>query len=98
MKVRNHITPELNFFANHIKELISWDKDIHEPVFTCCRSLEEIDMLVDFPFDTEEYSIHTQSTERGVKLVTEASGAIAGVEAIWLLQSQSPALGLASQV
>ena len=42
---------------------------------------QEIRRCLDKPFDVPTFSCHTQSTERAVKLVTEAAGSVAGQEA-----------------
>ena len=52
-----------------------------EPVFTCSLSKEEIKGFLVKPHDPPQFSCHTQSTERCVKLVTEAAAAVCGQEA-----------------
>ena len=41
----------------------------------------EIKAFLDKPYDPPKFSCHTQSTERCVKLVTEAASAVCGQEA-----------------
>ena len=80
--VRPRITPKLNLSATSLQKMISWKSgQIEEPVFTCSMSNEEIKMIIDQPFDVPKYSIHTHSTERAVKQVTEAAAAVVGQQA-----------------
>ena len=61
--------------------MISWELGIHEPIFTCSLSKDEIKELVETPFPAPYYPLHTQSTERVVQHVTEAAAAVVGFEA-----------------
>ena len=64
-----------------MKDLIFWDKEkIHEPLFTCNLCKSEIMNIINVPFNAEHFPLHTQSTERAVKLVTEASANVCGQE------------------
>ena len=70
------------YISNHyIKSLISWDTNIHEPVFTCSISNEDLKDFYEKPLLIPEYKIHTQSTERAIKNVTEAAFDVAGADA-----------------
>ena len=74
MEPRSRRTPKLNFEAKECKDLINWEKEvIHEPVFSCSLSTPEIKSIIDTPLQVVGYPLHTQSTERAVKLVTKAS-------------------------
>ena len=69
----------LNLTATTLQEFISWQLDqLQEPVFTCSLTREEIDVIVVKPYEVPDFSIHTQSTERAVKQVTEAAAAVVG--------------------
>ncbi|KAG0724306.1 hypothetical protein GWK47_040839 [Chionoecetes opilio] len=77
--VRPRITPKLNLSATSLQTLISWQpSQVHEPAFTCSLSGDQIQEILVKPYEVPELSIHTQSTERVVKQVTEAAAAVVG--------------------
>ena len=78
--VRARVTPKLNFNAQTLTELIFWD-DIREPVLTTGLSTSEIEALRVTPLSVPPFSCHTQSTERCVKLTTEAAASVTGQKA-----------------
>ena len=80
MSNRSHLTPRINLSATSLIDLISWDRDIHEPVFTCSLQSTEIKTFIEIPFIVPSFTIHTQSAERAVHQVTEAASAVAGQE------------------
>ena len=64
-----------------LSKLIDWDKEkIHEPVFTCKLPQSELRKVLDNPLEIPYYPLHSQSTERAVKQVTEAAAAVCGPE------------------
>ena len=69
-RVRSRRTPDINFSASSISDLISWDRDIHEPSFTCSLTKEQIKELEDTPFPAPDFPLHSQSCERAVKQVS----------------------------
>ena len=70
MSVRPRLTPKLNMSATTLTKLISWKPgQVHEPVFTCALSKDEIRSFISEPFIAPRYTSHTQSTERAVKQV-----------------------------
>ena len=80
--VRSRITPRLNLSATTLIELIPWKPDeVQEPSLTCSLSKAEIQGFLEEPFVPPQFSCHTQSTERCVKLVTEAAAAVCGQDA-----------------
>ena len=79
--VRPRVLPKLNLDATNLKNLIHWEKSIHEPIFTCLLTKEEVKSFLCQPFKPPNFSSHTQSTERAVKLVTEASANVCGQQA-----------------
>ena len=80
--LRNRVTPKLNLSATSLTKLISWKSgQVDEPVFTCSLSRSEILAFKTDPYNPPKFSCHTQSTERCVKLVTEAAAAVCGQEA-----------------
>ena len=81
MLPRPEVTPQLNFKAKQVKELFSWQKDtIYEPIFTCSLNKTEIRNIIDSPLNVDYFPLHSKSTERAVKLVTEASSKVCGSE------------------
>ena len=76
------MTPKMNLSATSLIKLIKWEPcKVDESAFTCSLSKEEIWGFLDKPFDPSKFSSHTQSTERCVKLVTEAAATVCGQEA-----------------
>ena len=61
--VRTRRTPDINRDASSIGDLISWSEGESEPPLTCSLSTSEVMRVMN----------HTQSIERVVKMVTEAS-------------------------
>ena len=81
MSVRARVTPFLNIDATTLIGMIDWNKEkIHEPVFTCKLKKSEIQKVLDTPLEIPYYPLHSQSTERAVKQVTEAAAAVCGPE------------------
>ena len=77
--VRPRRLPSLNTDATTLKNLISWEShNTFEPIYTCNLSQIELRSIIVNPFVVPKLSIHTQSTERVVKQVTEAAGAVSG--------------------
>ena len=81
LAVRPRRTPAINTDARSLTSLISWERDVHEPVFTAKLSSEQVRALIDTPFTPPYYPSHTQSTERAVRQVTEAAASVVGFEA-----------------
>ena len=65
--------PPLNWQAEKLTELISWNKNVYEPVLTCNLTQEEIRQFIDNKMVLLEFPVHGQSIERIVKEVTIAS-------------------------
>lgn len=78
--VRSFKVPKtVNLNACDLKGLIDWEVEaITEPVFTAKLTLAELNELKVKPLEIPPYSLHTQSCERAVKLVTEASESVCG--------------------
>ena len=73
MSVRPRKTPKLNLSATTLTKLITWrEVQVHEPVFTCSLTREEIKGFKNHPFTPPHFTSHTQSTERAVKQVIDA--------------------------
>jgi hypothetical protein len=84
--IRQFKIPQLNFSAADYIDIIDWQSiTVTEPPLLAIASEQDIEMFVasgnvpviDFP----KYPCHTQAVERCVKLVTEASAAVCGVNA-----------------
>ena len=58
--------------------MISWSKDIFEPIFTASLTKHEAMGLVEEPLPVPLYSVPTQSVERVVKMVKEATSFVVG--------------------
>ena len=82
--IRIFQVPPFNFQATNYIDLIDWQEcDITEPPLIFKYSDEELRTFVaqkEVP-EFERFPCHTQSVERGVKLVTEASAAVCGTDA-----------------
>jgi hypothetical protein len=72
--VRTRRTPDINCDASRISELISWLEGVSEPPLTCSISSSELKKFINIPMQVFDWPCHTQSIERVVKMVTEASG------------------------
>ena len=67
--VRSRVTPEINFHAISLKDLIKWDKDLHEPILTLKYTNEDLREFYSHPMNVPVFGLHTQSIERCVKQV-----------------------------
>ena len=76
----SHKTPNINTSATSIRGLINWNVDVHEPVFTSQMSTTELKNIKEIPMKTPNFSVHTQSCERAVHEVAQASRAVCGEE------------------
>ena len=80
--VRPRLTPKLNLSASSLTNLINWkSEEVNEPVMTCSLAKKDIKAFLEKPYEAPKFSCHTQSTERCVKLVTEAASAVCGQDA-----------------
>jgi len=81
--IRQFKMPELNFNANDYSEIIDWQKcSLTEPPITVeisDEALKEMVLKGEVP-ELTKFPCHTQAVERYVKIVTEASCAVCGVE------------------
>ena len=82
-QLREFVPPKtLNFDATHITELIDWEQEtITEPPLTHKLSTQDLIEVKAVKFEIKPYKVHTQSVERAVKLVTQASISVYGPEA-----------------
>lgn len=66
-------TPDVNCDASGIGDLISWSKGVLEPPPTCSLSTSEVKNFINAPMEVPNWHSNTQSIERLVQMVTEAS-------------------------
>ena len=71
----------LNKDATKLTDLISWEENVYEPVFTCSLSPDDIRQFLDRPMDVPYMPVHGQSMERLVKQVTAACDSVFGYDA-----------------
>ena len=72
--VRVRKTPEIELDATSLLELLNCQKVHHEPPLTCDLTTSQVKQIINAPMEVPDWPCHTQSIERVVKMVTEASG------------------------
>ena len=78
MSVRKFLVPTLNCEASHYSDITA---DLcHEPIFTFKIAYEEIVLYCRRKFEVKNNPNHTESVERIVKLVTDASYKVCGFD------------------
>ena len=83
--IREYLIPPIDINAGHYSELIDWDDDesiLTEPPMFAELSNTEIEKIELETLQIPDYPCNTQSVERYVKLVTEASEAVYGKEIV----------------
>ena len=66
LSLRDRVTPRLNLEATSLQTLISWKlEELHEPVYTCKLTKEELNQYLENPYPGPKYSIHTQVLVQG---------------------------------
>ena len=76
--VRKFLVSTLNYKASHYSDITA--NLCHEPNFTSKIAYEEIVLYCRRKFEVKNYPNHTQSDERMVKLVTDASYTVCGFD------------------
>jgi hypothetical protein len=80
--VRQFKVPELLFDAADWNDIISWENStLTEPPLTRSLTDDQILQIKEKPLVIRKYPNHTQSVERMIKLVTDASKAVYGFDA-----------------
>ena len=80
--VRPFSVPEIHYDADNYYTMIDWESlQLTEPPLTYHLSNEELDLIVDEALTLPPYRSHTQSVERAVKCVSDASGKVYGLVA-----------------
>ena len=78
-KPREFRVPPINFDAEDYDELVDWDHpDVTEPILTAEIGIFNVERMEHERFFVGKFISHTQSTERAVKLVTEAGAKVVG--------------------
>ena len=71
--------PALQWSAFSWVDMIDWNKTpIHLPYIIECLSADEVNSTLQQPLIFPSFPVHTQSVERAVKLVSEASSIVEG--------------------
>ena len=79
--VRKHEVPLLRWNVKAWHKIIDWSKTkFYEPFILAKLNIEEIEGCYAKPFSFPKYPVHSQSVERAVKLVSEASAKVSGEE------------------
>ena len=73
--VRKFVVPALNYEAKHYSEVT---KLHYEPIFTTDLASDELIAYRERKMEVDHYPNHSQSVERAVKLVTDASYKVCG--------------------
>ena len=74
--------PQLNWEATSYTRMIDWQKSVvTEPPVVKSFSDDMLKQVYSQPLNLPDYSVHTQSVERAVKLVSEASKEVYGGKA-----------------
>lgn len=71
--MRDRKTLVINEHATKLADLIDWSEKLTEPPLTCSLTTKNIKKFVASPMKVPDWPSHTQSVERLVKRVTEAS-------------------------
>ena len=80
VRIRKLRVPELNFKAARISQLCPWEgANVTEPCITTALSNEELIKFTETPLELPNIPCHSQAVEREVKLTTESSAAVAGI-------------------
>ena len=80
--VRPFSVPNLLYDADNYHSMIDWQTEpLTEPPLTYHLTNAELDTIIDEALTLPPYRSHTQSVERAVKLVSDASGKVYGLVA-----------------
>ena len=82
ISVREYTVPtSVNLAASSLQDLINWNLELPtKPVFSARLTVRMLEGLKDTPLAIPKYSLHTQSCERAVQLVANASKVVSGQE------------------
>lgn len=84
--IRKLEVPTLQWNATTWDQIIDWDKlVVHEPHILERLSLEQLEAAVDTAIEFPKFPLHSQSVERAVKLVTEASSQVYRLGTIFIM-------------
>jgi hypothetical protein len=81
-QVRKYVIPKISFDTPDYPDMIDWEtSQLSEPPLTSVLTNDQLIAIKDSPLEVADYPCHTQAVERGVRLVSEASGSVIGEEA-----------------
>ena len=78
--VRPRRTPAVNFESTCLRTMLFWGEDLHEPIFTCKLTNEEVKGFIQVSLIPPHHPIHSQSTERAVQEVSVAAVRVYGAK------------------
>ena len=61
--------------------LIDCSADVHEPIFICHLTRDDVEKIVDSPLPVPLYSVPTQSVERVIQSVKQATDTVVSFQA-----------------
>ena len=80
--IRKVIISKLKFHATNYHHIIDWDTELNtEPPFLASLSDEEVLGILEKPLSIPNWPNHTQSGERGIRVMTEACTEVVGYKA-----------------
>ena len=80
--VRPFSVPEIDYDADDYHSIIDWESlQLTEPPLTYHLTNDELDKIIDEALTLPPYRSHTQSVERAIKVVSDASGKVYGLAA-----------------
>ena len=80
--IRPYKVPKLIYDADSYDKMIDWDlTPLTEPPLTFHITDDNLHHIIDEPLSVPPYRAHTQSVERLIKLVSDASAQVYGLEA-----------------
>ena len=81
--IRPFKVPTLLYNADTYHEIIDWEKEtLTEPPLTYCLTDDELMHIAEEPLNVPPYRSHTQSVERAIRLVTNASTQVYGIDSV----------------
>ena len=80
--IKKVIIPKLKFHATNFHHISDWDTELKtEPPFVTSLNDEEVLGILEKPLSVPKWPNHTQSVERGIRVMAEACTEVAGYKA-----------------
>ena len=80
--IKKVILPKLMFHATNYYNMIDWDTELEtQPPFLTSQSDEVVLRILEEPLSVPKWPNHTQTVERGIRVMTEACTEVAGYKA-----------------